>query len=161
MFSVDVAGMVQRIDDTPTPLPGEVQAVGLRGGRGLTRRPVRAPSDVATPEAPGHAVGAREVLAIVAQTVSFDAEAVQPEAERVEALHDPGYLSRGLPSADRADADERLRGQVNASAYVLVDAAEVVADPPSLENWDDRQVRRQLLELEEVLHRPALVSLDG
>ena len=48
---------------------------------------------------------------------------MEPETERTEHLDDLSDLSRSLPPTHRADADERLGGQVDASARVVIDTA--------------------------------------
>lgn len=74
---------------------------------------------------PGHRVGAGEEVAVQAQAGEADAEPVQAQAQAGQGRDQLGGREGGLPAADRAEADERLGGQVDAGAIVQVSAAQV------------------------------------
>jgi hypothetical protein len=97
-----------------------------------------AAADVPPAQAPGHAVGARQVLAVAAKALGLHAEAVQLEPLPGQCSHDrPDFLGR-LPTADRAHADQWRRCQVDSGRVIQGSTFQVVSQLPALEDRDKR-----------------------
>ena len=107
--------------------------------------------------APRERVRGREVLAVQADPLGLEAEPVQPEAFAREVGEDHPRSDRVLAAAHRPHADELLLAEVHACALVELRAVEVVAERPALEHGDERQLRCERAQLDEVLDRAAEV----
>ncbi len=110
-----------------------------------------AAADVASAQAPGHAVRTGQVLAIAPQPLGLDAKAMQPQPLPCQRLHDGADLLGTLPTADRADTDQRLRGQVDPGRLVHGGTRQVIGQLPALKYRYERQIGRQFLELQIVV----------
>lgn len=64
-------------------------------------------------------------------------------------------------AACSAHAHKRLGGEVDACAFVAVGAVVVAGDGVALEDRDERQMGREVLEVQEVRDGPVLVCADG
>ncbi len=85
---------------------------------------------------------------------------MEAEAHRGEGVYDRFDLTGRLPPADRPDADQWLRSEVDVGLLIERKATDIVAGRPSLKHRDERQVRRQAAQLEVVCDGPRLVDSD-
>ena len=91
---------------------------------------------------------------------SSHAERVEPVptvCERPDHEADRGVR---VAATDRADTDERLSGEVDASALVEVRVDQVVMEMPALEHRDERQGRVEVAEPEVVVDSECLMLAD-
>ena len=111
-------------------------------------------------ERPREAVGADEAVFDELEAFLLQPEPVQPKTVRGERGELRGRAEGRLPSAHGADADDGLLAEIEAALVVELEAVEVVAERPALEDGRPRQIRRERSQLGEIRDRALDVLSD-